>query len=145
MYGTLRDSTALQLLHIYHTFFEAVGNSKKVQVIFFDISKAFERVWHKFFFLAKLASFGITGKLLYWFKNYLFERGQRVVSNGCASEWTRETAGVPQGSILGPLLFLIYINDIGDEIRCVSRLFADLYYCRKFSICRGQFEFRIRK
>ena len=92
--------------------------------IFCDISKAFDRVWHRGL-LAKLASFGISGNLLDWFKSYLSDRKQRAVLNGCTSDWAQVSAGVLQGSILGPLLFVIYINDIFSEIQCVIRLFAD--------------------
>ena len=63
--------------------------------------------------------------LLKWFSSYLLCRRQRVVINGQASKWAYVQAGVPQGSILGPLLFLIYINDIVNELRASVRLFAD--------------------
>ena len=71
-----------------------------------------------------MACFGISGNLLDWFKSYLSDSRQRVVLNGC-NDWARVCAGVPQGSVLGPLLFLIYIIDIVNEIQCVIRLFAD--------------------
>ncbi len=72
-----------------------------------------------------MESAGIGGRLLLWFKAYLNDRRQRVVIPGATSEWVNIKAGVPQGSTLGPLLFLIYINDIVTEIRCTIRLFAD--------------------
>ena len=68
---------------------------------------------------------GIVGNLLLWFKDYLTNRKQRVVINGKESSWKTVNAGVPQGSILGPLLFLIFINDIVDEVNCPIKLFAD--------------------
>lgn len=67
----------------------------------------------------------MSGKLLESFKCYLTQRFQRVVSPGGASEWVEIKAGVPQGSILGPLLFILYINDIVEEINSQIRLFAD--------------------
>ena len=88
--------------------------------IFCDISKEFDRVWHKGL-LYKLQ----TGHLLQWFTNYLNNRKQRVVLPEVFSHWTHLKAGVPQGSILGPLLFLIYINDIVRNINSSIRLFAD--------------------
>ncbi|MEW8545561.1 MAG: reverse transcriptase family protein [Candidatus Thiodiazotropha sp.] len=118
------DSTTFQLLHTYHCFCEAVDSGKEVRVVFCDISKAFDRVWHKGL-LHKLSSVGISGNLLKWFSSYLSNRRQRVVLNGTCSEWTYVKAGVPQGSILGPLLFLVYINDIVNEIHSNIRLFAD--------------------
>ena len=68
---------------------------------------------------------GITGTLLDWFKDYLSDRKQRIVIPGVTSDWSFIKAGVPQGSILVPLLFLIFINDIVTDIGCNIRLFAD--------------------
>ena len=118
------DSTTFQLLHTYHSFLEAVDSGKEVRVVFCDISKAFDRVWHRGL-LHKLAGMGLSDGLLRWFKSYLSHRRQRVVLNGVESNWADVLAGVPQGSILGPLLFLIYINDIVNNIRSSIRLFAD--------------------
>ena len=75
--------------------------------------------------LHKLQKMGITGKLLNWFKNYLQDRKQKVVMNGTSSNWRSITAGVPQGSILGPLIFLVYINDLADQVESNIRLYAD--------------------
>ena len=123
---TKNDSTTNQLIYmyLYHTFCEAIDNGREVRVVFCDISKAFDRVWHRGL-LHKLSSVGFKGTVLRWLSSYLSERRQRVVLNGQASEWAVVEAGVPQGSILGPLLFLLYINDIVNEIRSNIRLFAD--------------------
>ena len=118
------DSTTFQLLHTYHMFCEAVDSGKDVHVVFCDISKAFDRVWHRGL-IHKLRDMGCSESLLKWFTGYLSNRRRRVVLNGLASEWTFITAGVPQGSILGPLLFLVYINDIVSELQAHVRLFAD--------------------
>ena len=88
------------------------------------ISKAFDRVWHVEL-LHKLRAAGVTGEILNWFNNYLSDRKQRVVLPGAVSDWLFIRAGVPQGSILGPLLFLLYINDIVTDIGSNIRLFAD--------------------
>ena len=92
--------------------------------IFCDISKAFERVWHRGL-LFKLHSVVFSGSLLQWFTDYLHNRKQRVVIPGVTSNWSSVEAGVPQGSILDPLLFLLYINDIVESINSSIRLFAD--------------------
>ena len=119
-----KDSTTNQLIHLYHTFCEAVDDGKEVRVVFCDISKAFDRVWHRGL-LHKLENIGCTGQLLEWFRNYLSDRKQRVVIRGQSSNWADVEAGVPQGSVLGPLLFLIFINDIVHSINSFIRLFAD--------------------
>ena len=118
------DSTVNQLVDIYNTFCKALEEGKEVRAVFCDISKAFDRVWHKSL-LYKLNSVGITGSLFQWFKDYLNDRKQRVVLPGANSNWSFVKAGVPQGSILGPLLFLLYINDIVESINSSIRLFAD--------------------
>ena len=127
------DSTTNQLVEIYNTFYKALDEEKEVRAIFCDISKAFDRVWHKGL-LFKPQNVGISGYLLQWFSSYLSGRKQRVVIPGASSDWANIQAGVPQGSILCPLLFLLYINDIVVNIKANVRLFADdtsLYvYCR---------------
>ena len=118
------DSTTCQLASLYNTFCKALDDGLEVRVVFFDISKAFDKVWHKGL-LYKLHQAGIQGNLLLWFENYLNDRQQRVVLPGQVSDIIHISAGVPQGSILGPLLFLVYINDIVTDIDCNISLFAD--------------------
>ena len=117
------DSTTNQLTFLYNTFCQALDSGKEVRVVFCDVSKAFDRVWHKG--LCKLRAAGISGSLLSWFSSYLSERRQRVILPGTHSDWKYIYARVPQGSILGPLLFLLYINDIVNDIGSNIRLFAD--------------------
>ena len=118
------DSTVNQLVDIYNTFCKALDNGLEVRAVFCDISKAFDRVWHKGL-IYKLKRAGINGLLLDWLSDYLTNRKQRVVIPGGRSDWQFIRAGVPQGSILGPLLFLLYINDIVTDIQSCVRLFAD--------------------
>lgn len=118
------DSTVNQLLSISSDFYRAINQGKEIRVVFFDISKAFDKVWHKGL-LYKLSNLGIRGNLLKWFHSYLHNRKQCVVINGTKSYLKNVQAGVLQGSILGPLLFLIYINDLVVNIDCNIKLFAD--------------------
>ena len=118
------DSALFQLADLCHTFSKAVDEGKEIRVVFCDISKVFDRVWH-IDLLFKLRQMGISGHLLDWFRCYLDNRTQRVALEGCLSKHKLVNAGVPQGSILGSLLFLIYINDIVEEIGSNIRLFAD--------------------
>ena len=119
-----RDSTVNQLVDIYNAFCKALDDGLEVRAVFCDISKAFDRVWHRGL-LFKLKRAGINGLLLDWLTDYLTKRKQRVVIPGGTSDWEFVKTGVPQGSILGPLLFLLYINDIVLDIQSCVRLFAD--------------------
>ena len=118
------DSTVNQLVNMYNTFCKALDEGKEVRAVFLDISKALDRVWHRGL-LQKLNYVGIRGRLLDWFSDYLTNRRQRVVIPGSCSDWSYLKAGVPQDSILGPLLFFIFINDIVNDINSNIRLFAD--------------------
>jgi len=99
----------------------ASGESRAIAL---DISKAFDKVWHAGL-LHKLKSYGVSGSALHIIKSFLSNRKLKVVLDGCSSKTYKINAGVPQGSILGPLLFLIFINDLPDEILSKLVIYAD--------------------
>ena len=111
-------------MYIVHFIRSCWGQSKIVQGAFLDISAAFDKVWHKGL-IAKLSQIGIDGNLINIFTSYLSHRKQCVVVDGVKSSLLDVNAGVPQGSRLGPLLFIIYINDIIHDIESEIMIFAD--------------------
>ena len=116
---------------------EMVDNGQLVGAVFIDLSKAFDTLSHDMM-LEKLSSYGIQNGELLWFTDYLFCRQQFVQIDGCCSDSNQVFAGVPQGSILGPLLFILYFNDVLDQLcQCKILMYADdtvLYYGNKEAI-----------
>ena len=117
-------SSVNHLVELYNTFCQVLDEGKEGRTVFCDISKAFNRVWH-IGLIAKLKHYGICGSLLNWFHSNLTKRFQRVVIPGGISEWLATLAGVPQGSILDPFLFIMFINGITKAIHSNIRLIAD--------------------
>ncbi len=118
------DSTILQCLDITREIYDGLDKGQDVCFVYLDVSKAFDKVWHRGL-LHKLKCIGVEGNLLKWFESYLTGRQQRVTLKGQCSNWYPVEAGVPQGSVLGPLLFLIFTNDIVDSISSKIHIFAD--------------------
>ena len=120
------DSCIYQLISIVHNIYADFDHNPSLEVRsnFLDISKAFNKVWHEGL-LYKLESLGISRKLPNLFRSFLNDRHQRVVLNCQLSDWAPILAGVPHGPMLGPLLFLIYINDLPDNLNSLIKLFAD--------------------
>ena len=112
-----------QLIAISHDVFSAY-HLLEVRGIFLDLSKAFDRVWHDDL-LYKLKSNGIGGNLFKPIESFLNNKCRQVVLNGQSSVWRSLTAGMPQGSVLGSLFFLIYINDLSLGLNTDDKLFAD--------------------
>ena len=117
-------SCQTQLLTVVHEWARSLNSAKPNHVVFLDFSKAFDSVPHCRLLL-KLQCFGISGMLLPWIESFLTNRFQRVVLDGQPSEWAEVTSGVPQGSILGPLFFVMYVNDIGLQVKSTIKVFAD--------------------
>lgn len=108
-------STVYRLIETYDYILKAIDEGKTTCVVFCDLSKAFDRVWHKGL-LFKLKTYGIKCNLLRWFQSYVVNRTQRVVYRNSYVSVNTLYAGVLSGSVLGPLLFLIYVNDANNML-----------------------------
>ena len=121
-------SCETQLTTVINDWAKILDNRRQVDTFILDFEKAFDTPPHELL-KSKLFSYGIGGKTLKWIDSFLCFRQQRVVVNGVKSDWAPVLSGVPQGTVLGPLLFSLYINDISSDIESEIRLFADDCVC----------------
>ena len=119
-----RRSCETQLIQLVEDLARNMTSGKQTDLILLDFSKAFDKVNH-LKLLYKLQLHGVQGKTLGWIESFLMGRSQTVVLNGNSSDELQVLSGVPQGSVLGPILFLLYINDLPDSLQSQVRLFAD--------------------
>ena len=119
-----KRSCETQLIMLVDELPKSMQSGKQTDLIFLDFSKAFDKVAHEKLLL-KLHFYGIRGNILNWIKDFLDNRTQSAILNGTNSDNIAVSSGVPQSSVLGPILFLAYINDLPEQVRSRVRLFAD--------------------
>ena len=124
-------STVLQLITMLDTWTYAIDSGHHTDVIYMDFKKAFDTVPHKRL-ISKLNSLNISKEIVNWIEAFMSNRRQKVAVNGKESNWHDVTSGIPQGTVLGPLLFVLYINDLPDLAQSDTFLFAD-----DIKICRS--------
>ena len=117
-------SCETQLISLTQELHQNLEDKKQVDMIVLDFSKAFDKVPHQRL-MTKLWNYGIQGSTHAWIKSFLLGRSQRVVVDGETSDWVPVESGVPQGTVLGPVLFLAFINDLPKCVKSNVRLFAD--------------------
>ena len=122
-------STETSLLNITDDWFDAIDKGSVIGLVMLDLKKAFDTVHHETL-IDKLKLYDLDNKCIAWFKDYLSNRSHNVSVNGISSEQADCVCGIPQGSILGPLLFIIYINDLPNVVSGKTKVSTWVYVCR---------------
>ena len=117
-------SVTTNLLEAMNVWTEALMHNIPIDILYLDYAKAFDTVPHQRL-LNQVESFGITGKTLQWIRSFLSNRKQKVRTNGAESSWSSVMSGIPQGSIMGPILFTLFVNDLPQSISSIISMFAD--------------------
>lgn len=117
-------SVTTNLLEALNVWTEALMHNIPIDVLYLDYAKAFDTVPHQRL-LNQVRSFGITGKTMEWITSFLSNRKQKVRANGAESTWSSVLSGIPQGSIMGPILFTLFVNDLPQHISSMISMFAD--------------------
>lgn len=117
-------SCTTQLLEVLDSWMLSMDNHSGIDAVYLDFAKAFDTVPHQRL-QVKMRRYGIGGKVHKWISSFLSDRKQLVKVNGTRSDWAAITSGIPQGSVLGPVLFIIYINDLPETLHCQCKMFAD--------------------
>ena len=134
---TSGKSCLSNLLEFFEEVTKILDKGEAVDLVYLDFAKAFDKVPH-FRLFKKLEAHGIGGSILEWIKGWLKNRRQKVWVDGESSDWAKVTSGVPQGSVLGPVLFLVYINDIdADLISTIGKFADDTKLCKSVSSAEG--------
>ena len=121
---TPKKSITTNLLEVLNIWSEALMHNIPVDIIYLDYAKAFDTVPHKRL-IKQVETFGIQGQVLKWIQAFLTDRKQKVLVNGVESSWSPVESGIPQGSILGPILFTLFVNDIPSNIKTFISMYAD--------------------
>ena len=117
-------SCTTQLLAVLDKWTKAIEHGESIDAIYLNFAIAFDTVPHQRL-LVKLKGYGICGKVLQWIAAFLDGRRQCVIVSGSKSSWSPVTSGIPQGSVLGPILFVCYINDMSEVVESPAHMFAD--------------------
>ena len=125
-----KRSCMTQLLEVMNDFTKLIDDGKAIDVVYLDFRKAFDSVSHEpddddERLVIKLATYGISGNVLNWIRGFLADRHQKVRVGSESSQSERVLSGIPQGSMLGPVLFTIFINDLPDWVQSTCKIFAD--------------------